>query len=127
MSGTDSEAAPAKRRGRPKKAAAFAEHVENIERARRQSEELMEECAAPGKTPHEVLKMAWEIVFDFFYRAKSGTVEISELNTLAGIVQKLVSSSGHLAAADSKGGPKASGAGLTEEGMREIERKLKLL
>ena len=123
---TDFDIQPLKKRGRAKKTAQFTEHVEKIERAKTLGAEIISENLSHAKTPQVVLDMAWEIVFDFFYRAKNGAVEISELNTLSGIVQKLVSSGEHLLAAEIKS-PKKSGGGLDEDCLREIEKKLKLL
>ena len=123
MNETDSNIV--KKRGRPRKTAEFVEHVEKIERAKTLGAELISENVCREKTPQAVLNMAWEIVFDFFYRAKNEAMEISDLNTLSGIVQKLVSSGGHLLTSESKM-PRKSG-GLDEDKLREIEKKLKLL
>ena len=64
----------------------------------------------------------WEIVFDRLCKAEDAG--ISEVGTLAGILQKLF-------AADSKRKPdkaKSSGDGVvSEDTMRKIEEKLKLL
>ena len=66
--------------------------------------------------------LMWEIVFDRLCKAESAG--ISEVGTLAGILQKLFS-------ADSKRRPdkaKSPGDGVvSEETMRKIEEKLKLL
>ena len=125
MNGTDSEGAKPARRGRPKKAAALEGQIERIGRAKELSGELISESVDVAKTPQAVLDMAWEIVFDFFLRARRESVDVSELNTLAGVVQKLVSSSGSLASSAQRA-PRRGG-GLSEEALGEIERRLKLL
>ena len=55
------------------------------------------------------------------------SLELSELNTLAGIVQKLASSDNSAKNLSSKIQVEKSDTGLTEENLREIETMLKLL
>ena len=72
--------------------------------------------------PEASVALMWEIVFDRLCKAEDAG--ISEVGTLAGILQKLF-------AADSKRKPdkaKSSGDGVvSEDTMRKIEEKLKLL
>lgn len=99
----------------------FKRHIARIKAAKARADEIAEDGMCLDASEASVALM-WEIVFDRLCKAES--VGISEVGTLAGILQKLFS-------ADSKRRPdkaKSPGDGVvSEETMRKIEEKLKLL
>ena len=114
---------PAKARPRKtiqERKSAFAGHLKSLAKARKKTAELIGEKIQNGDTPGAVLDLAWEIVFDHFC-ADEG-LGVAELNTLAGVVHKLVSSGSSM-----KPKKKPAGSGLDENSIREIERRLGML
>lgn len=99
----------------------FKRHIARIKAAKERADEIAEDGMCLDASEASVALM-WEIVFDRLCKAESAG--ISEVGTLAGILQKLFS-------ADSKRKPdkaKFPGEGVvSEETMRKIEEKLKLL
>lgn len=99
----------------------FKRHIARIKAAKARADEIAEDGMCLDASEASVALM-WEIVFDRLCKAESAG--ISEVGTLAGILQKLFS-------ADSKRRPdkaKSPGDGVvSEETMRKIEEKLKLL
>lgn len=99
----------------------FKRHIARIKAAKARADEIAEDGMCLDASEASVALM-WEIVFDRLCKAES--TGISEVGTLAGILQKLFS-------ADSKRRPdkaKSPGDGVvSEETMRKIEEKLKLL
>lgn len=99
----------------------FKRHIARIKAAKARADEIAEDGMCLDASEATVALM-WEIVFDRLCKAESAG--ISEVGTLAGILQKLFS-------ADSKRRPdkaKSPGDGVvSEETMRKIEEKLKLL
>ena len=99
----------------------FKRHIARIKAAKERADEIAEDGMCLDASEASVALM-WEIVFDRLCKAESAG--ISEVGTLAGILQKLFS-------ADSKRKPdKARSPGdgvVSEETMRKIEEKLKLL
>lgn len=99
----------------------FKRHIARIKAAKARADEIAEDGMCLDASEASVALM-WEIVFDRLCKAESAG--ISEVGTLAGILQKLFS-------ADSKRRPdkaKSLGDGVvSEETMRKIEEKLKLL
>lgn len=99
----------------------FKRHIARIKAAKERADEIAEDGMCLDASEASVALM-WEIVFDRLCKAESAG--ISEVGTLAGILQKLFS-------ADSKRRPdkaKSPGDGVvSEDTMRKIEEKLKLL
>lgn len=99
----------------------FKRHIARIKAAKARADEIAEDGMCLDASEASVALM-WEIVFDRLCKAEDAG--ISEVGTLAGILQKLFS-------ADSKRRPdkaKSPGDGVvSEETMRKIEEKLKLL
>lgn len=99
----------------------FKRHIARIKAAKARADEIAEDGMCLDASEASVALM-WEIVFDRLCKAESAG--ISEVGTLAGILQKLFS-------ADSKRRPdkaKSPGDGVvSEETMRKIEERLKLL
>lgn len=99
----------------------FKRHIARIKAAKARADEIAEDGMCLD-APEASVALMWEIVFDRLCKAESAG--ISEVGTLAGILQKLFS-------ADSKRRPdkaKSHGDGVvSEETMRKIEEKLKLL
>ena len=93
----------------------FKRHIARIKAAKERADKCLD-------APEASVALMWEIVFDRLCKAEDAG--ISEVGTLAGILQKLF-------AADSKRKPdkaKSSGDGVvSEDTMRKIEEKLKLL
>lgn len=99
----------------------FKRHIARIKAAKERADKIAEDGICLD-APEASVALMWEIVFDRLCKAED--VGISEVGTLAGILQKLF-------AADSKRKPdkaKSSGDGVvSEDTMRKIEEKLKLL
>lgn len=99
----------------------FKRHIARIKAAKERADKIAEDGICLD-APEASVALMWEIVFDRLCKAEDAG--ISEVGTLAGILQKLF-------AADSKRKPdkaKSSGDGVvSEETMRKIEEKLKLL
>ena len=99
----------------------FAAHLRRIRAAKRKADELLD-SQTPLDAPEASLALVWEIVFDRLCSAADA--ELSEVGTLAGIVQKLFSTD---AKRRCEAKPKASTDGISPEVLRKIEEKLKLL
>ncbi len=99
----------------------FKRHIARIKAAKERADKIAEDGICLD-APEASVALMWEIVFDRLCKAEDAG--ISEVGTLAGILQKLF-------AADSKRKPdkaKSSGDGVvSEDTMRKIEGKLKLL
>lgn len=99
----------------------FKRHIARIKAAKERADKIAEDGICLD-APEAAVALMWEIVFDRLCKAEDAG--ISEVGTLAGILQKLF-------AADSKRKPdkaKSSGDGVvSEDTMRKIEEKLKLL
>lgn len=99
----------------------FKRHIARIKAAKERADKIAEDGICLD-APEASVALMWEIVFDRLCKAEDAG--ISEVGTLAGILQKLF-------AADSKRKPdkaKSSGDGVvSEDTMRKIEKKLKLL
>lgn len=99
----------------------FKRHIARIKAAKERADKIAEDGICLD-APEASVALMWEIVFDRL--CKTEDAGISEVGTLAGILQKLF-------AADSKRKPdkaKSSGDGVvSEDTMRKIEEKLKLL
>lgn len=99
----------------------FKRHIARIKVAKERADKIAEDGICLD-APEASVALMWEIVFDRLCKAEDAG--ISEVGTLAGILQKLF-------AADSKRKPdkaKSSGDGVvSEDTMRKIEEKLKLL
>lgn len=99
----------------------FKRHIARIKAAKERADKIAEDGICLD-APEASVALMWEIVFDRLCKAEDAGV--SEVGTLAGILQKLF-------AADSKRKPdkaKSSGDGVvSEDTMRKIEEKLKLL
>lgn len=99
----------------------FAAHLRRIRAAKRKADELLD-SQTPLDAPEASLALVWEIVFDRLCSAADA--ELSEIGTLAGIVQKLFSTD---AKRKCEAKPKTSTDGIPPEVLRKIEEKLKLL
>ena len=122
MAALKSDSKPAdRRRVSPK----FYAHLKKLNAARRQTAEIIERHTKGGNMAEAALAVAWELLFDYFAKNASKGLDLSELNTLAGVIQKL--SSGEGRAVNLKSRESDKGAGLGEDGIREIENMLKLL
>lgn len=99
----------------------FKRHIARIKAAKERADKIAEDGICLD-APEASVALMWEIVFDRLCKAEDAG--ISEVGTLAGILQKLF-------AADSKRKPdkaKSSEDGVvSEDTMRKIEEKLKLL
>lgn len=99
----------------------FKRHIARIKAAKERADKIAEDGICLD-APEASVALMWEIVFDRLCKAEDAG--ISEVGTLAGILQKLF-------AGDSKRKPdkaKSSGDGVvSEDTMRKIEEKLKLL
>lgn len=102
-------------------APAFEAHLERIRAAKERADALVD-SEISLEAPEASLALLWEIVFDRLCAA--GDADVSEVGTLAGIVQKLFSADSRRPA----GKPcRAEGAGISARTLRKIEEKLKLL
>lgn len=102
-------------------APAFGAHLERIRAAKERADALVD-SEISLEAPEASLALLWEIVFDRLCAA--GDADVSEVGTLAGIVQKLFSADSRRPA----GKPCSSaGAGISARTLHKIEEKLKLL
>lgn len=99
----------------------FAAHLRRIRAAKRKADELLD-SQTPLDAPEASLALVWEIVFDRLCSAADA--ELSEVGTLAGIVQKLFSTD---AKRKCEAKPKTATDGISPEVLCKIEEKLKLL
>ena len=99
----------------------FAAHLRRIRAAKRKADELLD-SQTPLDAPEASLALVWEIVFDRLCSAADA--ELSEVGTLAGIVQKLFSTDANRKC---EAKPKTATDGISPEVLRKIEEKLKLL
>lgn len=99
----------------------FSAHLRRIRAAKRKADELLD-SQTPLDAPEASLALVWEIVFDRLCSAADA--ELSEVGTLAGIVQKLFSTD---AKRKCEAKPKTATDGISPEVLRKIEEKLKLL
>ncbi len=105
----------------------FYAHLKKLNAARRRTAETIEKYSQEGRMAEAAVSVAWELLFDFFAKNASKGLELSELNTLAGVIQKLAS--GEIKSLSTKAAEQAKSpeSGLSEEGVRRIEQMLKLL
>lgn len=96
-----------------------------IKRARRAADEGAAKCAAESGAAGAAIGAVWEILFDYFCRTPPSEFALSDINTVSGIIHKLVASSS--AARAASGAPSGRAGGLSEGTLSEIERRLKLL
>ncbi len=96
----------------------FSKHLEQIRRAKQRSDEICSD-AEMLDTPSASIAAVWEIVFDRL--CSTEVLETSELNTISGIIQKLSSAQTRQLV------PSQDNNGLSEDTLRKIEAKLKLL
>lgn len=121
--GAESDASPSDAACSPSAgiAPAFGAHLERIRAAKGRADVLVD-SEISLEAPEASLALLWEIVFDRLCAA--GDADVSEVGTLAGIVQKLFSADSRRSA----GKPcRAEGAGISAQTLRKIEEKLKLL
>ena len=105
----------------------FYAHLKKLNAARRRTAEIIERHTKDGNMAEAALAVAWELLFDYFAKNASNGLDLAELNTLAGVIQKLSSGEGRAVNLKSREGDKGASGGLGEEGIREIENMLKLL
>ncbi|MFI3291736.1 MAG: hypothetical protein R3Y46_07660 [Opitutales bacterium] len=98
----------------------FANYIENIKKARIASQDLVASCEKEEKSSM-IINLIWEAIFDYFCRVDKDEISPTNLNTLAGVVQKLLST-----AKDIPNKDKDSGS-ITAQALAEIEDKLNLL
>lgn len=105
----------------------FYAHLKKLNAARRRTAETIEKYSLEGRMAEAAVSVAWELLFDFFAKNASKGLELSELNTLAGVIQKLAS--GEIKSLSTKATEQVKNpeSGLSEEGVRRIEQMLKLL
>lgn len=107
-----------------KTTADFSGHLKRIKDAKNLADKATSETSSIAEA---TIEAAWELLFDFFCRTPSENFELSDLNTLSGVIHKLVSSeNGAKSKSEKLSEPKSNGE-ITEDVLREIEKKLKLL
>jgi hypothetical protein len=136
----------------PSVARAFEKHLERLRNTTAVTREIMGKVA-PGLDPASAsLATVWDMVFSFLVENEDEALDVGELNTLAGLIQKLWSCQNQLTSleikiredsrkdeefalkiqqlrklvAESVGGPD-SGKGISPATLERIERELKLL
>ena len=106
----------------------FSSHLKRLKKARRLADSAAKKSGGCATVAEVTIEAAWELLFDFFCRTPACELELSDLNTLSGVIHKLVSSeSGAKANAQKFGEFRAQSGGITGEKLRQIEQKLKLL
>lgn len=120
----DEKKEAAAKSAKSKSAANFSEHLKRIKSAKKFADK-----AACGKSTmaEATIEAAWELLFDFFCRTPSENFELSDLNTLSGVIHKLVSSENGAKPKNSAQSEAKPAGEITEEVLRKIEKKLKLL
>lgn len=95
----------------------FEDHLQRIQTAKKQTDAILS-TVAPGYADAEtVIRAAWESIFDQLCNKDTAPTELSQLNTLAGIIQKLMSSLSQIKTLEMK---------LHEHAMKEQTFKQKL-
>ena len=106
----------------------FSEHLKRLQKARSLADKAAKKSASGATAAEAAIGAAWEFLFDFFCRTPAEELELSDLNTLSGVIHKLVSSeSGAKANAKKDAEISPQKGGITSEKLRQIEQKLKLL
>ena len=104
----------------------FAAHLKRLKRARRLADKASSDKSST--MAEATIEAAWELLFDLFYRTEPRKFGLADLNTLSGVIHKLVASEcGAKANALKFEPPAPSGSGVSAERLREIENRLKLL
>lgn len=124
MAALKSDSKPAERRRVSPK---FYAHLKKLNAARRRTAEIIERHTKNGEMAEAALAVAWELLFDYFAKNAADGLDLAELNTLAGVIQKLSSGEGRAGISKNRESDKGAAGGLGEEGIREIESMLKLL
>lgn len=101
---------------------AFLEHIERIRSASANAKKIAENFSSD--IPKAALDKAWEAAFDILC-SPAGSLSPTELNALAGVIQKLSAIKCEPARENPYG---VSGeVSISESAMRKIEAKLKLI
>ncbi len=98
----------------------FDDYISKMKKAKASSEELIAPYAKEDKSSI-VINLIWDAIFDYFCRSDKEEISPTNLNTLAGVVQKLLASS-----KDSQPKERDSGS-ISPQALAEIEDKLNLL
>ncbi len=102
----------------------FAEHIERIKSAKSLSDSVV--SRVPLNARAASVALLWEIVFDIL--CNSSELDISDFNTVAGIIQKLASSRvSEIPTSDFVRVSDNRDIGLSPETLAKIEEQLKLL
>ena len=114
-----------KRTARKKSTSTFSEHLERIKSAKQQCDMLA--INSPLDVRSASITLLWEIVFDTL--CNHNELEISDFNTIAGIIQKLASSRvQEIPSASAEQSQNAnSDFSISPEILAKIEQQLKLL
>ena len=114
-----------KKRSRKKSILTFNEHLERIKLAKQECDSIASHI--PLDVRSASIALLWEIVFDTL--CNSNELEISDFNTIAGIIQKLASSKVQEIPSAELGVSKVSDAmpTISSEVLAKIEEQLKLL
>ncbi len=102
----------------------FASHIERIKEAKSLSDSVI--ASVPLNARAASVALLWEIVFDIL--CNSSELDISDFNTVAGIIQKLASSRvSEIPSIDSVRPSENRDVVLSPETLAKIEEQLKLL
>ena len=103
----------------------FSEHLERIKSAKQECDNLAY-CELLDARSASVA-LLWEIIFDTL--CNSTELDISDFNTIAGIIQKLASAKVQVSHANEIGATKvlSESCGISPETLAKIEQQLKLL
>lgn len=123
--------------------AVFDGHLDKLRNARRRTERMLETLCPGHNAADASLELAWELIFDLICDQEAN--DLSGANTLASVIQKLMSAFSQIKNLELKVADQLAREekqkreameelkqanperGLTEETLREIERKLNLL
>ena len=107
----------------------FKKYLSRIRAAKLASDKILGIVGAentPIDTPSATLELLWEMLFDRLCSSQS--LEPSEFNTFAGVLQKLSSAGAQIENAKSRrGGRDFSEMGLSPETLEKIESQLNLM
>ena len=106
----------------------FASHLKRLKRARRLADKASKKSDKTSTMAEATIEAAWELLFDLFYRTEPRKFGLADLNTLSGVIHKLVASEcGAKANALKFEAQAPRESGVSAERLREIENRLKLL
>lgn len=105
----------------------FNNYLKLLKSAGKKTKAGVAKMAKEGRFSEAAIAMAWELLFEYFCSISGKALETSELNTLAGIIQKLASGENSTKNLIRKIGESNQDGTISSDALLEIERRLNLL